>query len=124
MYLQPDIAAPGTAILAAWRANDTEVVLAGHEPPLFNFLSGTSVSSRHVSAIAAILKSENRTWSPSAIKSAIMTTPVHESNLKSPMLINSAYGNFLATPYDFGAGVATISRSLKPGLVYETENQV
>ncbi|KAK4344623.1 hypothetical protein RND71_034799 [Anisodus tanguticus] len=37
------------------------------------------------------------------------------------MLINSAYGNFLATPYDFGAGVATISGSLKPGLVYETE---
>lgn len=44
-----------------------------------------------------------------------------QSNLKSPMIINSAYGEYLATPYDFGAGVATISGSLKPGLVYETE---
>lgn len=74
MYLQPDIAAPGTAILAAWPANDTEVARSGQEPPLFNFLSGTSVSCPHVSAIVATLKSQNPTWSPSAIRSAIMTT--------------------------------------------------
>nr|XP_009780475.1 PREDICTED: subtilisin-like protease SBT5.3 [Nicotiana sylvestris] len=50
-----------------------------------------------------------------------MTTAFQESNLKSAMLINSAYGKYLATPYDFGAGVATMSGPLKPGLVYETE---
>lgn len=44
-----------------------------------------------------------------------------QSNSKSPMLVNSAYGEFLATPYDFGAGVATMSGPLRPGLVYETE---
>ncbi|OIT03079.1 pentatricopeptide repeat-containing protein [Nicotiana attenuata] len=118
---KPDIVAPGTAILAAWPANDTEVSLSGQEPPLFNILSGTSLSCPHVSAIAATLKSQNPTWSPSAIRSAIMTTAFQESNLKSAMLINSAYGKYLATPYDFVEGVATMSGPLKPGLVYETE---
>ncbi|XP_019245388.1 PREDICTED: CO(2)-response secreted protease-like [Nicotiana attenuata] len=119
--IKPDIVAPGTAILAAWPANDTEVSLSGQEPPLFNILSGTSLSCPHVSAIAATLKSQNPTWSPSAIRSAIMTTAFQESNLKSAMLINSAYGKYLATPYDFVEGVATMSGPLKPGLVYETE---
>nr|XP_016497907.1 PREDICTED: CO(2)-response secreted protease-like [Nicotiana tabacum] len=119
--LKPDIAAPGTAILAAWPANDTEVARSGQEPPLFNFLSGTSVSCPHVSAIVATLKSQNPTWSPSAIRSAIMTTAFQESNLKTPMLVNSAYGEYLADPYDFGAGVATMSGPREPGLVYETE---
>ncbi|KAJ8532915.1 hypothetical protein K7X08_015804 [Anisodus acutangulus] len=72
--LKPDIAAPGNAILAAWPANDTEVTLPGQEPPLFNIVSGTSMSCAHVSGIAATLKSQNPTWSPSAIRSAIMTT--------------------------------------------------
>ncbi|KAK4736510.1 hypothetical protein R3W88_000207 [Solanum pinnatisectum] len=74
MYLQPDIAAPGTAILAAWIENDTEVTRSGHQPPLFNIDSGTSLSCAHVSAIVATLKSQNPSWSPSAIRSAIMTT--------------------------------------------------
>ncbi|OIT07443.1 co(2)-response secreted protease [Nicotiana attenuata] len=116
--LKPDIAAPGTAILAAWPANDTEVAQPGQEPPLFNFVSGTSVSCPHVSAIVATLKSQNPTWSPSAIRSAIMTTAFQESNLKTPMLVNSAYGEYLANPYDFGAGVATMSGPREPGLVF------
>lgn len=75
MYVQPDIAAPGTAILAAWTAsNDTDVTRFGQQPPLFNIESGTSMSCAHVSAIVATLKSQNPSWSPSAIRSAIMTT--------------------------------------------------
>ncbi|MCD7453377.1 hypothetical protein HAX54_020792 [Datura stramonium] len=119
--LKPDIAAPGTAILAAWPANDTEVTPSGQEPPLFNIISGTSMSCAHVSGIVATLKSRNPTWSLSAIRSAIMTTAFQQSNSKSPMIVNSAYGQYLATPYDFGAGVATLSGPLNPGLVYETE---
>ncbi|XP_059290674.1 CO(2)-response secreted protease-like [Lycium ferocissimum] len=119
--LKPDIAAPGTAILAAWPSNDTELTRPDQEPPVFNIVSGTSMSCAHVSAIVATLKSQNPTWSPSAIRSAIMTTAFQQSNSKSPMIVNSAYGQYLATPYDFGAGVATMSGPLKPGLVYETE---
>ncbi|KAM3397748.1 hypothetical protein P3S68_001261 [Capsicum galapagoense] len=72
--LKPDIAAPGTAILAAWRTNDTELTRSGQKPPLFNIDSGTSMACPHVSAIVATLKSQNPSWSPSAIRSAIMTT--------------------------------------------------
>ncbi|KAL6212763.1 hypothetical protein ACLB2K_017981 [Fragaria x ananassa] len=71
---QPDIAAPGVDILAAWIGNDTAVTLAGKEAPTFNVLSGTSMACPHVSGIAASVKTRNRAWSPSAIRSAIMTT--------------------------------------------------
>lgn len=43
-----------------------------------------------------------------------------QSNTKSPIDLNGN-AEFLATPYDFGAGVATLSGPLQPGLVYETE---
>ncbi|KAJ8565201.1 hypothetical protein K7X08_007777 [Anisodus acutangulus] len=65
------------------------------------------MSCAHVSAIVATLKSRNPTWSPSAIRSAIMTIVFQQSNWNSPMIV---YGQYLATPYDFGAGVATMSR--------------
>ncbi|KAJ8538246.1 hypothetical protein K7X08_014786 [Anisodus acutangulus] len=78
--LEPDITAPGVAILAAWPGNDTKEAVVGQEPPLFNIISGTSMSCPHVSGIAAFVKAQNPSWSPSAIKSAIMTTGV--SNIK------------------------------------------
>lgn len=74
IVLQPDIAAPGVDILAAWIANDTSQTPQGKEPTLYNVISGTSMACPHVSGVAATVKSQNPTWSPSAIKSAIMTT--------------------------------------------------
>ncbi|KAF3628962.1 CO(2)-response secreted protease [Capsicum annuum] len=115
--LKPDITAPGVAILAAWPANDTREAVAGQEPPLFNIISGTSMSCPHVSGIAAIVKAQNPSWSPSAIKSAIMTTAIQTNNLKAP--ITTVSGS-VATPYDIGAGEASPSAALNPGLVYET----
>ena len=73
-FWQPDIAAPGVNILAAWIGNDTEEAPEGKDPPLFNLLSGTSMACPHVSGIAATVKAQNPSWSPSAIRSAIMTT--------------------------------------------------
>ena len=72
--LQPDIAAPGVNILASWLIGDLNAAPQGKEPPLVNIESGTSMSCPHVSGIAARLKSENPSWSPAAIRSAIMTT--------------------------------------------------
>ncbi|KAL6295533.1 hypothetical protein ACE6H2_003675 [Prunus campanulata] len=72
--VSPDIAAPGVNILAAWMANDTGITLEGKESPLFNVISGTSMACPHVSGIAATVKSQNPTWSPSAIRSALITT--------------------------------------------------
>ncbi|XP_039069984.1 CO(2)-response secreted protease-like isoform X2 [Hibiscus syriacus] len=115
--LKPDIAAPGVNILAAWIGNDTAETPEGKEPPLYNLLSGTSMSSPHVSGIAATVKSRNPEWSPSAIRSAIMTTAAQINNNKAPIMTEKSTA---ATPYDFGAGEVSTTGPLQPGLVYET----
>ncbi|XP_021668105.2 CO(2)-response secreted protease [Hevea brasiliensis] len=115
--LKPDIAAPGVDIIAAWMGNDTQETVKGKEPPLFNVLSGTSMACPHVSGIAAAVKSQNPTWSPSAIKSAIMTTASQTNNVKASITADSGA---IATAYDYGAGEISATGPLQPGLVYET----
>ncbi|KAG5033788.1 hypothetical protein JHK87_008698 [Glycine soja] len=72
--LKPEITAPGVNILAAWIGNDKEGVPKGKKPSQFNIKSGTSMACSHVSGLAATIKSQNPTWSASAIKSATMAT--------------------------------------------------
>ncbi|KAG0465895.1 hypothetical protein HPP92_020059 [Vanilla planifolia] len=66
--LKPDLAAPGVDILAAWSPISTE--FSGS----LNIISGTSMACPHASGSAAYVKSFNPTWSPAAIKSALITT--------------------------------------------------
>ena len=40
----------------------------------YGFKSGTSMACPHVSGIVALIKSVHKDWSPSAIKSALVTT--------------------------------------------------
>ncbi|KAF7817661.1 CO(2)-response secreted protease [Senna tora] len=116
--LKPDIAAPGVEILAAWTGKEgAEDVPEGKKASPFNLISGTSMACPHVSGVAANVKSRNPTWTPSAIKSAIMTCATQNNNLKAPITTDSGS---LATPYDYGAGEVTTSGPLQPGLVYET----
>ncbi|KAK6115899.1 hypothetical protein DH2020_008168 [Rehmannia glutinosa] len=115
--LKPDIAAPGVMILAAWPTIITDQTLMGREPPMFALLSGTSMACPHVSGLAARVKSQHPTWSPSIIRSAIMTTAIRTNNLESP--ITTITGS-RATPYDIGAGSISTSGPIQPGLVYET----
>lgn len=70
--LQPDITGPGVNILAAW--SPVATTATAERSVNYNIISGTSMSCPHVSAVAAILKSYQPSWSPAAIKSAIMTT--------------------------------------------------
>ncbi|KAG9148514.1 hypothetical protein Leryth_025575 [Lithospermum erythrorhizon] len=116
--IKPDIAAPGVGILASWLANDKKIALSDKEPPLFNIISGTSMACPHVSGIAGAIKSQNPSWGPSAVRSAIMTTAIQTNNLKTRTMTNLGS---VASPYDVGAGEVSISEPLHPGLVYETE---
>jgi subtilisin family serine protease len=68
--LQPDITAPGVNILAAWPPSDNEDA----DAIVYKMDSGTSMACPHASGVAATLKAIHRSWSPAAIKSAIMTT--------------------------------------------------
>ncbi|GFP86170.1 co(2)-response secreted protease [Phtheirospermum japonicum] len=116
--LKPDIAAPGVAILAACPSNDKEEAIPGKEPPHFDILSGTSMACPHVSGLAAKVKSQHPTWSPSAVRSAIMTTAIQTNNQHGPITTITGTN---ATPYDIGAGEISLSGPLQPGLAYETD---
>lgn len=83
---QPDIAAPGVSILAAWSpaASSPTIDMTQKELPPENFMieSGTSMACPHVSGIVALLNSMYPTWSPAAIKSALITTGRKQKNKK------------------------------------------
>uniref|UniRef100_A0ACD5U1D6 Uncharacterized protein n=1 Tax=Avena sativa TaxID=4498 RepID=A0ACD5U1D6_AVESA len=111
--IKPDILAPGLNILAAWPPKT-----ASASGP-YNIISGTSMATPHISGVAALIKSIHPNWSPSAIKSAIMTTSD---------IVDSTGGSILdqrhmeATVYDTGAGHVNPTRAVDPGLVYDLNN--
>lgn len=73
---QPDVMAPGVLILAALPPPKT----AKPSTPEFGLRSGTSMSCPHVSGAAAFVKAHRPSWTPSMIKSALMTTGVASSS--------------------------------------------
>ncbi|KAJ3679012.1 hypothetical protein LUZ60_017023 [Juncus effusus] len=112
--LKPDVAAPGLNILAAWSpAKDKNMQ--------FNVQSGTSMACPHVTSIAALIKAVYPTWSPSAIKSAIMTTATILD--KNNNQIVSEPAGALANPFDFGSGFIDPTRVLNPGLIFDSAPQ-
>ena len=110
--LKPDILAPGVDIAAA-------------VPPITNpansyhdLKSGTSMASPHIAGIAALIKQKNPTWSPTAIKSAMMTTATQTDNEGKP--ITRVDLGVDATPLEYGAGQVRPGSAFNPGLVYES----
>lgn len=75
MHFQPDIAAPGIDILASYTLMKSLTGLKGDtQYSKFTLMSGTSMACPHIAGVAAYVKSFHPSWSPAAIKSAIMTT--------------------------------------------------
>lgn len=106
--LKPDLIAPGQDILAG-------VAPPGNNGRLFDLYSGTSMSSPHVAGVAALFKQKYPSWSPMAIKSALMTTgydvldggtPAPNTN---PVLI-----------FRQGAGHVDPAAAMNPGLVFDS----
>ncbi|KAH0898693.1 hypothetical protein HID58_048261 [Brassica napus] len=110
--LMPDIAAPGVNILAATSLNDSFSVNG------FSMKSGTSMATPVVSGIVVLLKSLHPHWSPSAIKSAIVTTAWKTDPSGEPIFADGS-SRKLADPFDYGGGLVNPEKAARPGLVYD-----
>ncbi|XVF78148.1 hypothetical protein PTKIN_Ptkin14bG0105900 [Pterospermum kingtungense] len=105
--LKPDITAPGVDILAAYPPLSIDMDEDKRQVK-YNVMSGTSMSCPHVAGVAAYVKSFHPDWSPSAIKSAIMTTAWPMDKSKNPN-----------GEISYGAGHINPVKAIDPGLVYE-----
>jgi subtilisin family serine protease len=108
--LKPDIMAPGVDVLAA-------VSPANHDGNLWDLESGTSMATPHIAGIAALIRSKNPTWSPLAVRSALMTTAGQVDNQGKPIAYD--FGG-TANPLDFGSGQVRPGSAFDPGLVYDS----
>jgi subtilisin family serine protease len=101
--LKPDVIAPGQDVLAS-------VAPPGNAGFDFNLYSGTSMSAPHVAGLAALLKDLRPSWSPMAIKSALMTSgsDVLDGPNTNPLVI-----------FRQGAGHVRPNNAADPGLVYD-----
>jgi hypothetical protein len=111
-FLKPDVTAPGVSILAAvsrWDRTTAPGVLNPALNGAVGLLQGTSMSSPHNAGAGALIKAVNRSWTPSEIKSALMTTSIQairKENATTP-----------ADPFDYGAGRIDLTKAARAGFV-------
>ncbi|AQK66758.1 Subtilisin-like protease SBT2.6 [Zea mays] len=120
--LKPDILAPGNLIWAAWAPNGTDE--SNYAGEGFAMVSGTSMAAPHIAGIAALIKQKNPKWSPSAIKSALMTTANTLDKGSHPLRAQQYTASEMmtlsrATPFDCGSGAVNPKGALDPGLVLD-----
>ncbi|KAJ1283342.1 hypothetical protein BS78_03G121200 [Paspalum vaginatum] len=119
--LKPDLMAPGVSILAATIPSaESDEVPPGKKPSAYAIKSGTSMACPHVAGAAAFVKSAHAGWTPSMIRSALMTTAVTTNNLGKPLASSTGAA---ATGHEMGAGEMSPLRALSPGLVFDTTTQ-
>lgn len=117
--LKPDLTAPGVDVIAQvtpalTQAQHTAVANGTLVPPsAFDSYQGTSMSSPHVAGVALLLRQAHPSWSPAAIKSALMTTGY--STLNDGV---AGQSNGLL-PWSQGAGHIDPNKATDPGLVYD-----
>ena len=117
--MKPDITAPGVDIAAAYAADINQAqrdaiaagTLAGGVAS--NMIGGTSMASPHIAGLSLLIKQAHPTWSPAAIKSALMTTATSTLNDGVAGLSNGLL------PWSQGAGHVNPNAATDPGLVYD-----
>lgn len=107
--MKPDVTAPGVNILAGHTPN----VASGVQGEQWQYLTGTSMSTPHVAAVAALLKEANPDWTPAQIKSALMTTSYRSGVVREDGAV--------ADSFDVGAGHISANTAIDPGLVYDAD---
>lgn len=85
--LKPDIAAPGSNILAAYAGDANS----------FGVISGTSMASPHIAGAAALIRKAHPQWTPAEVKSALMLTSKNDGLTALP-------SGGAANAFDMGAG--------------------
>lgn len=108
--LKPDVSAPGVNILAGYTPDATNATPDEN----FAYLSGTSMSTPHVAGVAALLLQAHPEWSPSIVKSALMTS--------ARQSLFASDGETAAIPFDFGAGHIVPNDANDPGLAYDASD--
>ncbi|KAI3968954.1 hypothetical protein MKX01_001431, partial [Papaver californicum] len=119
--LQPDITAPGTDILASVPPTDDQGDIVIGKPTEFRLLSGTSMSCPQVSGAAAFVKSKRPSWTPSIIRSSLMTTATTLNNQGNPI---TNHNEASASPHDMGAGQLNPSGAVNPGLNFNISRTI
>ena len=118
--LKPDLTAPGVDVIAqvtpGLTVAERDAVAAGTmvPPPAWASYQGTSMSSPHVAGLALLLKQAHPTWSPAAIKSALMTSAY------STLDDGQAGASNGLLPWSQGAGHVDPQKANNPGLVYDS----
>ncbi len=108
-FLEPDVTAPGANILSAGYAAGASGVdrHAG-----FGAVGGTSMAAPHVAGSAALLKQMHPDWTPTQIRSALMSTSVIEVWLDADQTVP-------ASVLDMGAGRIDLGKAGDPGLTFD-----
>lgn len=78
------------------------------------------MATPHIAGIAALIKQNYPSWTPSMIASAMSTTAIRHDNLGDPIMargfgIDTLYPS---APFGFGAGLVNPIPALNPGLVF------
>ncbi|KHN03560.1 Subtilisin-like protease, partial [Glycine soja] len=114
--LKPDVTAPGVNIIAAYSegVSPTDMDFDKRRVPFI------TMSCPHVAGVVGLLKTLHPDWSPTVIKSALLTTARTRDNTGKPMLDGGNNAN--ATPFAYGSGHIRPNRAMDPGLVYDLTN--
>ncbi|TKW40784.1 hypothetical protein SEVIR_1G269000v4 [Setaria viridis] len=113
--LKPDITGPGVNIIAGVPKPAGLMTPPNPLAAKFDILSGTSMATPHLSGIAAVIKRAHPTWTPAAIKSALITTADTTDRSGKPI---AAHNGSPANLLTVGAGFVNPMKALRPGLVY------
>ncbi len=99
--IKPDVIAPGSDILAAYKT-----------PEEYNMIGGTSMASPHTAGAALLVRSLHPDWTPAMIQSALVSTAVDDVAVKEDWLTP-------ADPMDMGGGRVYASNAARAGFVLD-----
>jgi len=108
-WLKPDIAAPGTQILAG-NTPIPDDVAGGAPGNLFQAIAGTSMASPHIAGAGALVRAVHPDWTPGQIRSALISTAT--TAMTNPD--GSAAG-----PFDRGGGRVQVDKAADAGLTFD-----